>query len=161
MAVVVQTRGKLDSIGTCQFESRPNCSLSGASRNLAFWIIAAVSLGIASGFCLLGYWPVMPFAGLEVGVLAWAFGVIRRRESDYEELLIDRDRISITTRREGRTEKRELNTLWTRVQFVCERPGVNCRVLIRSAGLDTEVGRHLDDEGRRELAQALNRQLFS
>jgi len=93
--------------------------------------------------------------------LAWAFGVIRRRESDYEELLIDRDRISITTRREGRTEKRELNTLWTRVQFVCERPGVNCRVLIRSAGLDTEVGRHLDDEGRRELAQALNRQLFS
>jgi uncharacterized membrane protein len=128
---------------------------------LAFWIIAAVSLGIASGFCLLGYWPVMPFAGIEVGVLAWAFGVIRRRESDYEELLIDRDRISITTRREGRTEKRELNTLWTRVQFVCERPGVNCRVLIRSAGLDTEVGRHLDDEGRRELAQALNRQLFS
>ncbi len=161
MAVVVQTRGKLDSTGTCRFESRPNCSLSGASRKLAFWIIAIASLGIASGFCLLGYWPVMPFAGLEVGVLAWAFGVLRRRELDFESLVIDRDRISITTRREGRTEKRELNTLWTRVQFVCERPGANCRVLIRSAGLDTEVGRHLNDEGRRELAQALNKQLFS
>ncbi len=161
MAVVVQIQGKLDTPGTCRFESRPNCSLSGASRKLAFWIIATVSLGIASGFCLLGYWPVMPFAGLEVGVLAWAFGVIAQRESDYEDLVIERDRINITTRREGRTEVRELNTLWTRVQLVCERPGANCRVLIRSAGRDTEVGRHLDDEGRRELAQALNRQLFS
>ena len=44
--------------------------------------------------CLLGYWPVMPFAGLEMGVLAWAFEVIRRRELDYENLVIDRDRVS-------------------------------------------------------------------
>lgn len=159
MAVVVQTREELDHTGTCRFESRPNCSLSGASRKLAFWVIAAVCLGVASGFCLLGCWPVMPYAGVEVGVLAWAFGVIGRREFDYENLVIDRDRVSIVTRREGRVEKRELNTLWTRVQLVCERPGSNCRVLIRSAGLATEVGCHLDDEGRRELAQVLSKQL--
>ncbi len=159
MAVVVQSRGQLDHSGACRFESRPNCSLSGASRKLAFRIIATVSLGIAGGFCLLGYWPVMPFAGLEVGVLAWAFDVIRRHESDYEDLVIDRDRVSIITRREGRVEKRELNALWTRVRIDCDRRGTNCRLLIRSQGLDTEVGRHLSDEGRIELAQVLSKQL--
>jgi uncharacterized membrane protein len=159
--VVLETRGKLDPAGTCRFESRPNCSLPGASRTLAFWLIATVSLGVASGFCLMGYWPVMPFAGLEMGVLAWAFEVIKRRESDYENLVIERDRVSITTRCEGRIERRELNALWTQVHFVCERPGTNCRVLIRSGGLDTEVGRHLNDEGRQELAQVLSKQLSS
>jgi uncharacterized membrane protein len=159
MAVVVQTQGELDHTGTCRFESRPNCSLPGASRKLAFWIIASVSLGVASGFCVVGCWPVMPFAGLEVGVLAWAFDVIRRRESDYENLVIDRDRVSITTRCDGRVEKRELNALWTRVRVVCHGPRTNCRLLIRSEGLDTEVGRHLNDEGRIELAQVLSKQL--
>jgi uncharacterized membrane protein len=115
--------------------------------------------GLAGGFCLLGYWPVMPFAGLEVGVLAWAFDVIRRHESDYEDLVIDRDRVSIITRREGRVEKRELNALWTQVRVDCDRRGTNCRLLIRSQGLDTEVGRHLSDEGRIELAQVLSKQL--
>ena len=157
----MQIRGELDHTGTCRFESRPNCSLPGASRKLAFWAIATVSLGVASGFCLVGCWPVMPFAGLEVGVLAWAFEVIRRRESDYENLVIDRDRVSITTRREGRVERRELNALWTRVRVVCDGPGTNCRLLIRSEGLDTEVGRHLNDEGRIELAQVLSKELSS
>lgn len=159
MAVVVQSRGELDHPGTCRFESRPNCSLPGTSRKVAFWIIATVSLGIAGGFCLVGCWPVMPFAGLEVGVLAWAFDVIRRRESDFEDLVIDRDQVSITTRREGKLEKRELNALWTQVRLECERPGANCRLLIRSQGLDTEVGRHLSDDGRIELARVLSKQL--
>ena len=161
MVVVVQTGGELGHSGTCRFESRPNCSLPGASRKLAFWIIAVVSLGIASGFCLVGCWPVMPFAGLEVGVLAWAFDVIKRRESDYENVVIDRYRVSITTRREGRVEKRELNPLWTQVRILCDGPATNCRLLIRSQGLDTEVGRHLDDEGRIELAQLLSQRLSS
>jgi uncharacterized membrane protein len=159
MAAVVESRGEFDHSGACRFESRPNCSLPGTSRKLAFWIIATVSLAIAGGFCLVGCWPVMPFAGLEIGVLAWAFDVIRRRESDYEHLVIERDRVSVTTRREGRVEKRELNALWTQVRLDCDRPGTNCRLLIRSQGLDTEVGRHLSDEGRIALAQVLSKRL--
>lgn len=159
MAVILQSWSQSDQTGACCFESRPNCSLHGESRKLAFWLIASVSLGVASGFCLMGYWPVMPFAGLEVGVLAWAFGVIKRRESDFEKLIIDHDLVDLVTRREGKTEERKLNKPWTRVVLVCERPHTNCHVLIRSAGQDSEVGCHLNDEGRLELAQMLKEQL--
>jgi uncharacterized membrane protein len=107
----------------------------------------------------MGYWPVMPFAGLEIGVLAWAFDVIGRRESDYEKLVIDEDRVDLFTRREGRIEERILNKHWTKVVLVCERPETNCHVLIRSEGKDSEVGCHLSDEGRHELAQMLKKQL--
>jgi uncharacterized membrane protein len=159
MAVILQTLGRTDRTEACRFESRPNCSLHGASRRLAFWLIASVSMGVASGFCLMGYWPVMPFAGLEIGVLAWAFDVIRRRESDYEKLVIDHDSVNVFIRREGRIEERKLNRHWTKVILQCERSGANCHVLIRSAGKDSEVGCHLSDEERLELAQMLKKQL--
>jgi uncharacterized membrane protein len=159
MAVVLQTQGQADQRQACRFESRPNCSLHGASRKVAFWLIASVCIGVASGFCLMGYWPVMPFAGLEVGVLAWAFDVIRRRESDYESLVIEQDRVKLVTQREGKIEARELNRYWTTVVLRCERPGADCQVLIRSAGKDSEVGCHLNDEERLELAQMLKKEL--
>ncbi|MGO9443197.1 MAG: DUF2244 domain-containing protein [Thiobacillaceae bacterium] len=159
MAVVLQTEGQADQPQACRFESRPNCSLHGTSRKLAFWLIASVCMGVASGFCLVGYWPVMPFAGLEIGVLAWAFDVIRRRESDYERLEIDQDRVMLVTRREGKIESRDLNRYWTKVIVQCDRPGADCHVLIRSAGKDSEVGCHLSDRERLELAQLLKKQL--
>jgi uncharacterized membrane protein len=159
MAVVLQSLGLADQSGPCCFESRPNCSLHGASRRLAFWSIAIVSMGVASGFCLLGYWPVMPFAGLEIGVLAWAFEVIKQRESDFEKLVIDDDRVDLLTRCEGKIEARKLNKHWTKVILVCERPETNCHVLIRSEGKDSELGCHLNDEERIELAKLLKKKL--
>jgi uncharacterized membrane protein len=155
----LQSLGLADQTGPCCFESRPNCSLHGECRRLGFWIITSVSMGVASGFCLMGYWPVMPFAGLEIGVLAWAFEVIRQRESDYEKLVIDDGRVELVTRREGKIEARKLNKHWTKVVLVCERPESNCHVLIRSEGKDSEVGCHLIDEERLELARLLKRQL--
>jgi hypothetical protein len=45
----------------------------------AFLAIAAVSLGIATAFALAGAWPVLPFAGLELGALAWALLIPQHR----------------------------------------------------------------------------------
>jgi uncharacterized membrane protein len=41
--------------------------------------LAAVTLAIGIGFALLGAWPILPFAGLEVLALAMAFVVQVRR----------------------------------------------------------------------------------
>jgi uncharacterized membrane protein len=159
MAMVLQTRDCAGKVAECRYESRPNCSLDKGSRKIAFWLIASVCFAVASGFCLLGYWPVMPFAGLEIGILAWAFEAIGRREADFEQIVIAQDRVELTTCRDGKMERRTMNRFWTRVILVCERPRSECRVFLSSAGKDTEVGRHLSDEERRELARTLKQQL--
>jgi uncharacterized membrane protein len=63
--------------GRFVFISRPNRSLSHTRQRAVFWGLAALCFGIAAVFAALGYWPVLPFAGLEIGLLAWAFETLR------------------------------------------------------------------------------------
>jgi uncharacterized membrane protein len=53
--------------------TRGNCSISPAALAGVFAALAAVTLLIGVGFALAGAWPVLPFAGLEVLMLAGAF----------------------------------------------------------------------------------------
>ncbi len=50
----------------------PNCSLDARSALLFFGSVCAVSFGIAGALALAGMWPILPFAGLEMLLLAWA-----------------------------------------------------------------------------------------
>jgi len=50
-----------------------NCSISPGALAGAFAALAAVTLLIGVGFALAGAWLVLPFAGLEVLMLAAAF----------------------------------------------------------------------------------------
>jgi uncharacterized membrane protein len=64
----------------------PNASLT-APQALAFFAgMSAVCLGIAGVFAALGFWPVLPFAGLELAALGVALGVVQRRNR-YREVL--------------------------------------------------------------------------
>jgi uncharacterized membrane protein len=59
--------------------TRRNCSISPAALLGAFAALAVVTLAIGTGFALMGAWPILPFAGLEVAALAVAFVVHVRR----------------------------------------------------------------------------------
>lgn len=64
-----------------------NCSMSPAGLAGAFAVLAMLVLAIGAGFAWFGAWPVLPFAGLEVLMLAAAFFVYARRagaEADNE-----------------------------------------------------------------------------
>jgi uncharacterized membrane protein len=50
----------------------PNCSASWRSNQLVLFALAVPSLGVATGFALLGAWPILPFAGLELLALGSA-----------------------------------------------------------------------------------------
>jgi uncharacterized membrane protein len=78
-----------ESAGAFVFQSRPNHSLTRLQERLVFWSLAALCFAMAGGFAWLGYWPALPFAGLEVGLLAWAFSALRSRKDDYESLVIE------------------------------------------------------------------------
>ena len=145
--------------GAFVFHSSPRCSLTRMQARLAFWTLAGVSFGVAMAFAALGYWPVLPFAGLEVGILAWAFDTLRERERDFETLTIDGDAVVLEWRHARHGGRREMNRQWIRVELDCAAPGRACRLRVRSHGRDTEVGQFLSDDDRQQLAVTLRSKL--
>jgi uncharacterized membrane protein len=140
----------------CVYTARRNNSLSRSERQIVFGLILAVSLGIAAGFTVIfGAWPIMPFAGLEMAVLYFAFRYMDRHASDYETITIRDGSVAIEVHEGPDVTRLELNRYWAKV--VCEADG--SRLALRSHGRDIEVGRHLCEEKRLEWARELKREL--
>ncbi len=148
-----------ESAGAFVFQSRPNLSLTRPQERLVFWSLAVLCFATASGFAWLGYWLILPFAGLEIGLLGWAFRVLRSREGDYESLVIEGDVVVLEWHCGNRGERREMNRQWARVVCNCRTPGRNCRLSLCSHGRATEVGQYLSDEARLKLAASLRSRL--
>ena len=147
------------SAGAFVFQSRPNHSLTHSQQRFVFWSLAGVCLATSSGFALLGYWLILPFAGLEIGLLAWALGVLRSQEGDFETLTIEGDVVVLEWHAGTSGERREMNRQWARVVCDCRAPGRDCHLSLSSHGRETKVGQYLSDEARLQLAATLRRKL--
>lgn len=143
-----------------EFISCPNRSLSPKQQQLVFWSVAIPCMVIAIIFAGLGYWLVLPFAGLEIGLLAWAFENLRKHDSDYESITIHGDRLDLEWRYAGETGHRVFNTHWTQAECVCEQHENRCRFCVRSHGESIELGRFLNDQDRIKLAQTVRASLL-
>ena len=138
------------------YTARRNNSLSSSGPRLVFAFILTVSFGIAAAFALVfGAWPILPFAGIEMVVLYVAFRYIDRHAGDYERITIRGDSVAVEVREGAELAHFELNRCWA--QVVCEHEGA--RLALRSHGRRIEVGRHLCDEQRLEMARGLAREL--
>jgi uncharacterized membrane protein len=139
----------------CVFIARRNNSLSSSGRLLFFSFILAVSLGIALGFALiLGAWPILPFAGLEMAVLYVALRYIDRHAHDYEMVAIDGNRLRIELAEGADVRRYDFNRHWTTVECVGDN-----RLTLKSHGRQIEIGRHLPEERRMVMARDLTRRL--
>lgn len=138
------------------YTARRNNSLSSSGRLLAFGSILTVSLGIAGAFALiLGAWPIMPYAVVEMAVLYAAFRYIERHAGDCECITIRGESVSVEVR-EGKNVRRfEFQRYW--VQVASEPNG--SRLALRSHGREVEVGRHLSESERADMARELAREL--
>ena len=138
------------------YTARRNNSLSSSGRRLVFALILTVSFGIAAVFSFgFGAWPIMPFAGIEMAVLYVAFRYVDGHAGDYERITIKGDSVAVEVREGDRVAHFELNRYWA--QVVCEREGAH--LALRSHGREIEVGRHMCDEQRLEMARGLAREL--
>lgn len=138
--------------------ARRNNSLSSSGRGLVFCFILAVSLGIAAGFLVAcGAWPILPFAGLEMVVLYAAFRYMDCHSADYEQITIRGSSVAVEVHEGAHVARHELNRYWARL--VCAADG--SRLALRSHGREIEVGRHLGEEQRLEMARDLRRELGS
>lgn len=142
--------------GQFAYTARRNNSLSSAGRLLVFGFIFFVSVGIGLAFTVvLGAWPIMPFAGLEMLVLYLAFRYVDRHAEDYERLALLGDRLMLEVQEGGRLRRFDCNRHWASLIW----DAASARLALRSQGREVEIGRHLNEEERLSVARQLGRRL--
>lgn len=130
-----------------------NCSLSPAGLAGVFVALAAVVLAVGAAFAVAGAWLVLPFAGLEVMALAAAYLAYARRAADYERIELAAGRLTVEVADAQRMSRYEMEARRARVCLEKER------VVLRGAGEELQLGRHLDAERRVEFAAELQKRL--
>lgn len=143
-----------------QIVVRPNQSLSWRGNVVFFAMIGTVAMSVAGGFAWLGFWPILPFAGLELAALGWALYHCARRGQWREVISIDADQVEVAAGRTRPERRWSANRHWTRVVLEPGRHrGHPTRLLLRSAGRAVEVGAFLTEEERLRLAGLLREAL--
>ena len=130
-----------------------NCSISPAGLAGVFAALACVVVAIGVGFAVAGAWLVLPFAGLEVLLLGWAFVVHARRAADYERIELDTGRLTVEVGEAQKLSRYEMDACRARVRLEEER------VLLLGAREQLELGRHLDADTRARFAAELQKRL--
>ncbi len=138
---------------------RRNCSASPAQLAVAFGSVAALSFLIGVVFALHGLWLVLPFVGIEVAAIAAAFFCYARHAADFERIDLADGCLYIEHVQGGATRRWTFDLPWVGVRVEDAGLAGCARVMLEARGRSVEVGRHLDPERRRaladELAQAL------
>lgn len=134
-----------------------NCSISPAGLLWVYGLVAAVTLGIAAAFAALGAWVILPFAGIELAALGIAFAVNGRHAADYERIELGDGRLTVEVCESDSVRRHEFNP--ARASVVVAGAGRGMRLVLASSGRSLEIGRHLHEQARLDLAGELNRRL--
>lgn len=123
----------------------------------AFALIAFASLAIAVAFAIAGAWPVLPYSALELVLVATAFLIVERRARDWERLTVAGDRVIVERNVRGRSERREFNRWWLRVEMENAGRSREPKLTLRFAGEALDFGGTLPPGQRVEVARTLRR----
>ena len=139
------------------FDLAPNCSLSTHGAWLFFGSVCFTTFGVAGVAALLGYWPVLPFAGAEIALLGWALHANMQRRHEHEHIDISETEVVISYAR-GLPQKVVFPRHWAQVKIRRPKsPLHRSHLVIESHGRAYEVGKFLTEEERRHLAAELRR----
>ena len=137
-------------------EIAPNCSLTSASAAIFFAGTCVISFGVAGMLAVQGFWPVFPFAGLEMAGLGWALKVSLARRKHREIITVSDDNVLIISCEGANSVHVVFPRHWAQVKL--RRPASRLhpsRLTIESHGRQCEVGHFLTEIERRGLAVRL------
>ena len=144
------------------FDLTPNVSLSPRGARVFFAAVCVPTFGIAGIATMLGFWPVLPFAGAEMALLGWALRSNMQRRFQRESIHVSETEIVIEefsmVRGQATPRRVVFPRHWARVKI--RRPNSPLhrgRLVIESHGRVREVGKFLTEEERRHLAAELRR----
>jgi len=139
-----------------QFIVRRNQSLSWRGNKLFIYFMAVISFGIAGMFALHGLWLILPFAGLEILALTLGLYMCSLRSCDQEVITIGDDFVTVEKGRVKPSEAWQFERAWVNLELVkSPLKGHPSKLLIRSKGNETEIGKCLTYDERKSLSGAL------
>jgi uncharacterized membrane protein len=134
----------------------PNCSLSVRSAVLFFLSACAPCFGIAGALTVLGFWPVLPFAGLEMLLLGAALRISLRRRHHRQTIVVSESEVAVQSTIGKVQSEVVFPRHWAQVKLRRSTSRLHpSRLVIESHGRQCAVGDFLTDEERRGLAQRL------
>lgn len=138
-----------------ELSARRNCAMSPVAMLWALGLPAMFVAGVALALAALGAWLVLPFAGLEIILLAWAYHENAVRALDHEFVGLRSVELLVEGKERGVLRGWVLNAGLSRIHVELE-PG---HVSIRSghSGPAIRLGRHRGQCDRRRLAHGLVR----
>jgi uncharacterized membrane protein len=154
-----------DEAGAYRAEARfdailhPHASLSPRGFLLFMGALATVSFIAGVSFMLAGAWPVFGFLGLDVLIVYFAFKANYRQARRYERVLLTEDTLTVErVSPAGERRSWKFQPYWLAVVLDDAR-GPDSRLMLRSHGKSLEIGRFLTPGERREVAEALRKEL--
>jgi uncharacterized membrane protein len=147
------------SVAARHIELSPHCSLSVRGAFVFFGVVCFGTFGVAGAATIMGYWPVLPFAGAEMLLLGWALKTNMQRRFERESITVTESEVVIEQTKA--TPRRVVFPRhWARVKIRRPKsPLHRGQLFIESHGRGREVGQFLTEEERRHLAAEL-RQLI-
>ena len=134
----------------------PNCSLSVRGAVLFFLTACAPCFGIAGVLTFLGFWPVLPFAGLEMLLLGAALRLSLARRHHRQTILVSESDVAVQSRIGRNSSEVVFPRHWAQVKLRRSTSRLHpSRLVIESHGRQCAVGDFLTEEERRGLADKL------
>ena len=140
----------------------PNQSMTWRGLMTIYGVIVFFSMTIAIAFYSVGLTLILPFSGVELLALGVALYITAWRGGHREVIIIEDDKIIVETGRKTPEQRLEFQRHWARV--ILERSWNHwypSRLLIRSHGRQTEIGRFLNEQERQGLAKELQSALHA
>ena len=145
---------EIDAYNSYKVTFKPNSALSAVNKQKVVILLTLIPCVIGFAFYLLGAWLVLPFVGIEIVALAYAFYYVNRHETDYESISIDGDSLVVERCVADKVTQQVVNPYWVKVVQE-ELSNGELHLYLKSHGEEIEVGRYLTRKQRELLARQL------
>ena len=136
--------------------SESNARLNQKSLFIGVLILSSVVVLISIIFALFGAWLILPFAGMEILLLATGAMIAGSHAHDADLLVISQKHVHLTKRRRSNRSVNSYVRHWTYASMEAGKTGHEpSRLLLGSHGENQEIGEYLTESSKRILCQQL------
>jgi uncharacterized membrane protein len=140
---------------------RPSPPMNARALLIILAVVLAFNLAFAVSFVLRGAWPIAPFMGLDVALLAWAFRSSTLAARRFEHVTVTPSLLRVEKHPvKGNVRAADFNPYWVRVDLQWPTEFSN-RLFLRSHGREMQIGDFLAPAVREGFANALKSALFA
>ncbi len=134
---------------------RPAPPMSPRALSIILGIVIAMNAAFAIYFVSHGAWPMTPFMGADIALLAWAFRASTRAAKREEHVTLTTSLLSIARKSpEGAVNEVAFNPYWVRVD-IADPPEHASQLTLWSHGKGVRIGSFLPPIERASFAERL------